>query len=85
MAKYRNKDFGLFRVGKKVHKITKRVAEKYNDYGHYKKSGYKNPDPCYMTAMNNKVRKLYKGKIGNFAWFDDGEADYYLAEGNFWD
>ena len=40
MAKYKNKDFGLFRIGKKIHKITKRVAEKYNDFGHYKKSGY---------------------------------------------
>tara|TARA_R110002167_G_scaffold347146_1_gene558017 strand:- start:158 stop:412 length:255 start_codon:yes stop_codon:yes gene_type:complete len=84
MAKYKNKDFGLFRIGKKIHKITKRVAEKYNDFGHYKKSGYKNPDPCYMTAMNNRVYKLTG--IVNFAWFDGGgEYDYYLAEGNFWD
>ena len=82
--KYENKDYGLFRIGKKVHKITKRVAEKYNDFGHYKKSGYKNPDPCYMTAMNSRVYKLTG--IVNFAWMDGGEEyDYYLAEGNFWD
>ena len=84
MAKYANKDYGLFKIGKKVHKITKRVAEKYNDFGHYKKSGYKNPDPCYMTAMNSRVYKLTG--IVNFAWMDGGkEYDYYLAEGNFWD
>ena len=30
--RYANKDYGLFRIGKKVHKITKRVAEKYNEW-----------------------------------------------------
>ena len=61
--RYANKDYGLFRIGKKVHK---------------------NPDPCYMTAMNSRVYKLTG--VVNFAWFDDGnKADYYLAEGNFWD
>ena len=84
MANYKNKDFGLFKIGNKIHKITKRVAEKYDDYGHYKKSGYKNPNPCYMTVMNNRVYKLTG--IVNFAWMNGGgEYDYYLAEGNFWD
>ena len=85
MATSKNKNFRLFRIGNKVHKITKAIAQKYNDFGHYKKFGYKNPNPCYMTAMNNRVYKLTG--IVNFAWLDDGgeRADYYLAEGNFWD
>ena len=38
---------------------------------------------CYMTAMNKKVYKLTG--VSSFAWFEDDKADYYLAEGNFWD
>lgn len=67
--KYKNKDLGLFRIGNKIHKITKRMAKKYNG--------------CYMTAMNKKVYKLTG--VSDFAWFDDDKADYYLAKGNFWD
>ena len=87
MLKYKNKGFGLFRVGNKVYKITDRMAKKYNDYGQYHKTGYTNPDPCYMTCMNRKVMDKLTAKNGKaWAWHEaGGNADYYAEEGHIFD
>ena len=87
MLKYQNKDFGLFLVGNKVYKITKRMAQKYDDYGVYHKASYTNPDPCYMTCMNRKVMDKLTAKTGElYSWQDaGGGADYYASVGNYFD